>query len=68
MTDSVQESSSGMPISELILTTLRTVLDVVRNINKKRSNHATTVLHPQTTNATTVQVSLFYFILKVANK
>lgn len=29
----------GMPPSELILTGLRTILDVVRNINKKRTQH-----------------------------
>ncbi|KAJ8735672.1 hypothetical protein PYW07_007292 [Mythimna separata] len=32
-----EESSSRMPISEFILTALRTALDVVRNVNKQRA-------------------------------
>ncbi|XP_021194070.3 uncharacterized protein LOC110378935 [Helicoverpa armigera] len=38
-----EESSSRMPISEFILTALRTALDVVRNVNKQRAIAASTV-------------------------
>ncbi|XP_041974971.1 uncharacterized protein LOC121730145 [Aricia agestis] len=50
--DGPPPQSSGMPISELILTALRTALDVVRNINKSRAN---TVLQP-VNNSTALKV------------
>uniref|UniRef100_A0A2A4JZE8 Uncharacterized protein n=1 Tax=Heliothis virescens TaxID=7102 RepID=A0A2A4JZE8_HELVI len=46
-----EEPQSRMPISEFILTALRTALDVVRNVNKQRAIAAATV-----TNTTAVAI------------
>lgn len=48
-----EESSSRMPISEFILTALRTALDVVRNVNKQRAIAAAASATATTNNSTT---------------
>ncbi|XP_075974779.1 uncharacterized protein LOC142975640 [Anticarsia gemmatalis] len=48
--DAVVQHSSGMPLSEFILTAMRTALDVVRNVNKQRALAA----QAKKTNATAI--------------